>query len=87
MTVNVRPAILFALSTGRNPISRETAPFINHRDVSPSSPQSGMGKIVQSFALFPNRPTQNGLIRGAGPFCGLSVWTSWDGPRTIGGVL
>lgn len=67
-TLNIQPVIPFSLNADWNLISRTILPVTYQDDIAgPSGSQFGLGDVVQSFFLSPSKPTDNGLIWGAGP--------------------
>ena len=66
--VNIQPVIPFSLNDDWNLISRTILPVVWQQDVAgPSGTQFGLGDIVQSLFFSPAKPTENGIIWGAGP--------------------
>jgi hypothetical protein len=65
--VNVQPVIPITLNEDWNLISRTIVPLVSQDDVVPGSSESGLGDITQSLFLSPAKPTESGLIWGAGP--------------------
>ncbi|WP_322045290.1 transporter [Paraburkholderia sp. J67] len=66
--LNFQPVIPFHLNSDWNVISRTILPVVTQNSVSPGSgSQTGLGDVVQSFFLSPQKPTANGLIWGVGP--------------------
>lgn len=66
--LNFQPVIPFHLNDSWNLISRTILPVVSQSDISPGSgSQTGIGDIVQSFFLSPQKPTASGLIWGVGP--------------------
>jgi len=66
MTTNVQPVIPVALNKEWNLISRTIIPFIHQANVTaPGVGQTGLGDIVQSFFLSPNKTEP--FIWGVGP--------------------
>ena len=65
--VNVQPVIPFELDEDWNLISRTIVPLVSQDDVVPGSSESGLGDITQSLFFSPAKPTEAGLIWGAGP--------------------
>ncbi len=70
-TINVQPVVPFSIGDDWNVISRTIIPFIDQKDVIPSTSQSGIGDITQSFFFSPKTPTSGGLIWGLGPLFSL----------------
>ncbi|MBY5541397.1 transporter [Rhizobium leguminosarum] len=67
-TLNIQPVIPFSLNADWNLISRTILPVTYQNDIAgPSGSQFGLGDVVQSFFLSPAKPTDGGLIWGAGP--------------------
>lgn len=67
-TLNIQPVIPISLNADWNLISRTILPVTYQDDIAgPSGSQFGLGDIVQSFFLSPSKPTDGGLIWGAGP--------------------
>ncbi|MBY5316771.1 transporter [Rhizobium leguminosarum] len=67
-TLNIQPVIPFSLNADWNLISRTILPVTYQNDVAgPSGSQFGLGDVLQSFFLSPAKPTDGGLIWGAGP--------------------
>ena len=65
-TINVQPVIPVALNPKWNLISRTIVPIIHQANVTaPGASQSGLGDIVQSFFLSPNKTEP--FIWGVGP--------------------
>jgi len=65
-TINVQPVIPVALNPKWNLISRTIIPIIHQADVTaPGASQSGLGDIIQSFFLSPNKTEP--FIWGVGP--------------------
>jgi len=68
MTTNVQPVIPFHLSEDWNLITRTIVPIIKQEDIFPGAgSQSGLGDVVLSLFFSPRKPTETGLIWGAGP--------------------
>ncbi|GGP23008.1 transporter [Silvimonas iriomotensis] len=66
--LNFQPVIPFHLNDEWNLISRTIVPVVSQSDVAPGAgSQSGIGDVVQSFFLSPQKPTESGLIWGVGP--------------------
>ncbi|WP_322092900.1 transporter [Paraburkholderia bannensis] len=66
--LNFQPVIPFHLNDTWNLISRTILPVESQSDVVPGSgTQTGIGDVVQSFFLSPQKPTASGLIWGVGP--------------------
>ena len=67
-TLNIQPVIPISLNADWNLISRTILPVTYQHDIAgPSGSQFGLGDVVQSFFLSPAKPTDGGLIWGAGP--------------------
>jgi hypothetical protein len=67
-TLNIQPVIPFSLNENWNLISRTILPLTWQNDIAgPSGTQFGLGDTVQSFFLSPAKPTESGIIWGAGP--------------------
>lgn len=67
-TLNIQPVIPISLNADWNLISRTILPVTYQDDIAgPSGSQFGLGDVVQSFFLSPSKPTEGGLIWGAGP--------------------
>jgi hypothetical protein len=67
-TLNIQPVIPFSLNENWNLISRTILPVTWQDDITgPSETQFGLGDTVQSFFLSPAKPTDGGVIWGAGP--------------------
>ncbi|ASR11530.1 transporter [Rhizobium leguminosarum bv. viciae] len=67
-TLNIQPVIPFSLNADWNLISRTILPVTYQNDIAgQSGSQFGLGDVVQSFFLSPAKPTDGGLIWGAGP--------------------
>jgi hypothetical protein len=67
-TLNIQPVIPFSLNEDWNLISRTILPVTWQDDIAgPSGTQFGLGDTVQSFFLSPAKPTDSGIIWGAGP--------------------
>jgi len=66
--VNVQPVIPFSLNDDWNLISRTILPVAWQNSVaSPAGYQFGLGDITQSLFFSPKKPTESGIIWGAGP--------------------
>jgi hypothetical protein len=66
--VNVQPVIPITVNDDWNLISRTILPIAWQDDIAgPSGDQFGLGDITQSLFLSPAKPTENGIIWGAGP--------------------
>jgi hypothetical protein len=66
--VNVQPVIPITLNDDWNLISRTILPIAWQNDIAgPSGDQFGLGDTTQSLFLSPAKPTENGIIWGAGP--------------------
>ncbi|WP_349437236.1 transporter [Pararhizobium sp. A13] len=67
-TLNIQPVIPISLNEDWNLISRTILPVTYQDDIAgPSGSQFGLGDVLQSFFLSPSKPTESGLIWGAGP--------------------
>lgn len=68
LTVNVQPVIPFSLSQDWNLITRTIVPIISQEDIFPGAgSQSGFGDVNMSLFFSPKKPSENGIIWGAGP--------------------
>jgi hypothetical protein len=66
--LNIQPVIPFELNDDWNVISRTIVPVIWQNDIAgPSGTQFGLGDTLQSFFFSPSKPTDSGIIWGAGP--------------------
>ncbi|REE19921.1 hypothetical protein B0G71_3038 [Paraburkholderia sp. BL27I4N3] len=66
--LNLQPVIPFHLNDTWNLISRTILPVVSQDNIAPGSgSQTGLGDVVQSFFLSPQKPTDSGLIWGVGP--------------------
>ncbi|WP_087686567.1 hypothetical protein [Pandoraea sp. PE-S2R-1] len=66
--LNFQPVVPIHINDTWNVISRTILPVESQHDVSPGSgTQTGIGDIVQSLFLSPQKPTSSGLIWGVGP--------------------
>ncbi len=66
--LNFQPVVPITLNEEWNVISRTIVPVVSQSDIAPGAgSQSGIGDIVQSFFLSPQKPTESGLIWGVGP--------------------
>lgn len=66
--VNVQPVIPITLNDDWNLISRTILPIAWQNDIAgPSGDQFGLGDTTQSLFLSPAKPTEGGIIWGAGP--------------------
>jgi hypothetical protein len=66
--INIQPVIPFTLNEEWNLISRTILPIIDQEDIpTVGLGESGIGDTVQSLFLSPQKPTQGGIIWGAGP--------------------
>jgi hypothetical protein len=66
--INIQPVIPFTLNEKWNLISRTILPIIDQDDIPANGiGESGIGDVVQSFFLSPQKPTSGGIIWGAGP--------------------
>jgi hypothetical protein len=67
-TLNIQPVIPFSLNEDWNLISRTILPVTWQNDIAgPSGKQFGLGDTLQSFFLSPAKPTETGIVWGAGP--------------------
>jgi hypothetical protein len=67
-TLNIQPVIPFSLNEDWNLISRTILPVTRQNDIAgPSGKQFGLGDTLQSFFLSPAKPTETGIVWGAGP--------------------
>lgn len=68
VTANVQPVIPFRLNENWNLVTRTVVPIIGQEDIFPGAgSQSGVGDVLLSLFLSPTKPTESGLIWGAGP--------------------
>ncbi len=68
LTLNVQPVIPITLNQDWNLISRTVAPLIYQDDIYPGAGnQFGLGDVVQSLFISPQKPGPGGLIWGVGP--------------------
>ena len=66
--VNIQPVIPIGLDEDWNLISRTILPVVHQEDVAPGSgTDNGLGDVTQSLFFSPAKPTESGLIWGAGP--------------------
>ncbi|BCH24018.1 hypothetical protein MesoLjLb_38030 [Mesorhizobium sp. L-8-3] len=66
--VNVQPVVPITLNDEWNLISRTILPIAWQNDIAgPSGDQFGLGDTTQSLFLSPAKPTEYGIIWGAGP--------------------
>ncbi len=66
--LNVQPVIPFDLGPDWNLISRVIVPVVSQKDVFPGAgDQFGLSDTVASLFFSPKRPTEGGLLWGAGP--------------------
>jgi hypothetical protein len=66
--VNVQPVIPITLNDDWNLISRTILPIAYQHDIAgPTGDQFGLGDITQSLFFSPAKPTEGGIIWGAGP--------------------
>lgn len=66
--VNVQPVVPFSLDEDWNLISRTILPVVHQEDLAPGAgDESGIGDVTQSLFFSPAKPTESGLIWGAGP--------------------
>ncbi len=84
MTINVQPVIPVALNKEWNLISRTIVPFIHQANVTaPGVGQTGLGDIVQSFFLSPNKTEP--FIWGVGPLVLIpSATNTFLGSKQLG---
>ena len=96
LTTNVQPVIPFDISENWNLITRTIVPVIHQDDIFPGAgSQFGLGDINLSLFLSPKKPTDGGLLWGAGPVILLPTATDsllgaekWGaGPAAVGLVL
>ena len=91
-TLNIQPVIPFAINEDWNVISRTILPVTWQNDIAgPSGTQFGLGDTTQSFFFSPSKPTESGIIWGAGPafliptatdeFLGTGKWGA--GPTAV----
>ncbi|TAX45845.1 transporter (plasmid) [Rhizobium leguminosarum] len=67
-TLNIQPVIPFSLNEDWNLISRTILPVTWQNDIAgPSGTQFGLSDTLQSFFLSPAKPTETGIVWGAGP--------------------
>jgi len=75
-TLNIQPVIPIEINSDWNLISRTITPIVSQWNVAPNSgSQSGLGDVVQSLFLSPDKPTDNGVIWGVGPVLLLPTGT------------
>lgn len=68
VTLNIQPVIPISLNEDWNLISRTILPVTWQDDIAgPSGTQFGLGDTVQSFFFSPAKPSESGIIWGAGP--------------------
>jgi hypothetical protein len=66
--LNIQPVIPFSLNEDWNLISRTILPVTWQNDIAgQSGTQFGLGDITQSFFFSPSKPTETGIVWGAGP--------------------
>jgi hypothetical protein len=66
--LNIQPVVPISLNEDWNLISRTILPVVWQDDIAgPSGSQFGLGDTVQSFFLSPAKPTESGIVWGAGP--------------------
>jgi hypothetical protein len=66
--VNVQPVVPITLNEDWNLISRTILPLVHQEHVAPGSGiQDGTGDTTQSLFFSPAKPTESGLVWGAGP--------------------
>jgi hypothetical protein len=66
--VNVQPVVPISLDEDWNLISRTILPVVHQEDLAPGAgDESGISDITQSLFFSPAKPTESGLIWGAGP--------------------
>ena len=96
LMTNVQPVIPFDISENWNLITRTIVPVIHQDDIFPGAgSQFGLGDINLSLFLSPKKPTDGGLLWGAGPVILLPTATDsllgaekWGaGPAAVGLVL
>lgn len=76
-TVNIQPVIPFSLNDNWNVISRTILPVTWQDDIAgPSGSQFGLGDVLQSFFFSPAKPTESGIVWGAGPVFLIPTATS-----------
>ncbi len=67
-SLNIQPLISFSINDDWSIISRTILPVVTQNNVSPGvGSQSGLGDVLQSLFVSPERPTEGGWIWGAGP--------------------
>jgi hypothetical protein len=67
-TLNIQPVIPIELNEDWNLISRTILPLISQSNIAgDSGSQTGIGDIVQSLFLSPDKVTESGLVWGLGP--------------------
>lgn len=96
LTTNIQPVIPFDIGENWNLITRTIVPVISQDDLFPGAgSQFGLGDINLSLFLSPKKPTDSGLVWGAGPTILLPTATDsllgaekWGaGPAAVGLVL
>uniref|UniRef100_UPI000B3FC230 hypothetical protein n=1 Tax=Pandoraea sp. PE-S2R-1 TaxID=1986994 RepID=UPI000B3FC230 len=66
--MNFQPVVPIHLNQDWNLISRTILPVVSQNNVVPGAgSQTGLGDVVQSLFLSPQKPTASGLIWGVGP--------------------
>jgi hypothetical protein len=66
--LNIQPVYPVTLDSEWNLISRTIVPVVYQNEIFPGSgSQFGLGDVVQSLFLSPQKPTASGVIWGAGP--------------------
>jgi len=67
-TLNIQPVVPISLNDDWNIISRTIVPVVKQEiPALGDGSQSGIGDVVQNFFFSPKKPTDGGLIWGAGP--------------------
>jgi hypothetical protein len=96
LTTNIQPVIPFDIGENWNLITRTIVPVTSQDDLFPGAgSQFGLGDINLSLFLSPKKPTDSGLVWGAGPTILLPTATDsllgaekWGaGPAAVGLVL
>lgn len=96
LTTNIQPVIPFDIGQNWNLITRTIIPVVHQDDLFPGSgSQFGLGDINLSLFLSPKKPTDAGLLWGAGPVLLLPTATDsllggkkWGaGPSAVGLAL
>jgi hypothetical protein len=68
MTLNIQPVVPIGLDDDWNLISRTIVPVVNQKIPGlGDGSQSGIGDVAQNLFFSPKKPTEGGLIWGAGP--------------------